>query len=136
MLLELVAGLLGVARHVFDIVTGSKRPALDNRDRTADYLAAVGATLAEIAAEIGAGRVPYGKCGELSIHAQRFAARMSDALGAPEAARLAKVLDECQNVERMAAELASAEQAREQVAAIAEASGLFTATALVVRAGG
>ena len=133
---DVAIGLLSVAKESFGLVSGKRAMQRADRDHAADYFAIVGTTLAEIAAEIGSGRTPYGKCGELRVHAQHFVACTQGVVGPEEAQRLAGILDSSHDVEGMAMLLSDAQERSAQIAALAEAAGLFAAMAHIVRAGG
>jgi hypothetical protein len=134
-MIDVAAGLLNVAKSVFELVSGSKAMQQADRDRAGDYFAVVGATLAEIAAEIGAGRTPHGKCGELMTHAAHFVGCTEQVIGKAEAERLAAILYASHDVEGMAMQLAAPAERGAQIAALAEAAGRFSAMAHIVRAG-
>jgi hypothetical protein len=131
---DVAKGLLDLARAGFDLVSGARALRQADRDRASDYFAVVGATLAEIAAEIGAGHTPHGKCSELVMHAAHLVACTENVIDTAEAERLAALLDASHDVERMAMTLAAPEQRASQIAALAEAAGRFAAMAHIVRA--
>lgn len=92
--------------------------------------------LTTVSAEIQAGRVPHGKCGELFAYAQRLPNKIRDELGDDEAEHLGGMLRSAFNVEGVAMHLPDVlAKKKPYLKEIDEAAGELQALANLVRVG-
>lgn len=129
------AGILAFVKEAVGLLGAARDVDADTRTRIADYCDRVGDTLAQIVAELEAGRVPHGKCAQLVAYSDDFAIVAAPVLGAAEAGRVAAALRQNHDIERMAMEFDQAAERADAIRQLAEAAGRFTASAHRVRAG-
>jgi hypothetical protein len=108
-----------------------------DRGRTADLFEDISACLSAVSAEIRAGGVPYGRCGELIHFSQTLSNGIRETVGDAEADRLSRTLAAAYNVEQAAIDLHDSDEVEKQkcLREIEEASGKFQAAAKLVRLG-
>ena len=104
----------------------------------AELFESISECLEAVAAEIRAGGVPHGRCGELAQYAESLPELVAVELGQTRAEELGETLFSAYNVESVAIGLqgvADAEEKAPYLAQLDAASGKFRGLANLVRAG-
>jgi hypothetical protein len=134
-MLDIVKNILDVVKSLLGLSTELKSAERQNRADMAKLFDDISACLAGTSAEIRAGAVPHGRCGELLTYGQNLPALVEGAIGVQKARELGDQLISAYAVERLAYQLANVPDRETHLAALEEASGKFRALANLMRVG-
>lgn len=133
-MMSIAVQLLDLAKNLLSMGDKLRAAQKERRAEMAALFLSVSQCLALVSAEIRAGQVPHGRCGELSMYATMLPAAVQDELGPVEADRLGELLQSAHDVEGMAIQITGPGRDT-QLALIEEASGKMAALANMVRVG-
>lgn len=134
-MLDLVKNILAVVKALLSVKDKLGAAAREQRIEMATLFLNISECLAATSAEIRAGQVPHGRCGELQAYGQGLEPRIAPAIGPARAKELADQLTSAYAVERLAYAIADADDRETHLGGLEEASGKFRALANLVRVG-
>jgi hypothetical protein len=134
-MLDLAKAILDTAKVLLGLADQLKTADLQRRTDMASLFDAISACLASTTAEIHAGEIPHGRCGELMAYADALPSLAATTLGETRADALGRQLHAAHGVERLAAQIVAAPDREPHLADLEEASGHFRALANLLRAG-
>jgi hypothetical protein len=124
-----------VAKSIYYAAPRMRSQGPERRAKIAAYLRAIATTINAAVAELSAGNVPHGKCGEMFAHAQMLDAEIGDLIGADRAQALTDQLMRAYDIERMLMEVNDPRMRAERLGKMAFAAGYYNAGAAAVEAG-
>lgn len=126
--------ILSVAKALLGFTESFKKARRERKDRIANYFEEVSKCLEEVSKELKADRYPHGKCAEMGIYADRLTNTVGHVIGKVEAKKLAKNLKKVHEVEKLFSELYNSPNKTRELTKLDEASGIFRALAVSLRA--
>lgn len=127
--------ILSVGQKLFGLRVELAKARQARKDSVAGFLASIAESIEQASAALKLGEYPHGKCQEIFVHAQHMEAAIGDLIGPVLARELAAQLAEVHEIERLHAELGSADEAGRlrKLSVLDQAAGQFRATAAFVR---
>jgi hypothetical protein len=135
MVLDVAKGILDVVKSLFGLSDQLRASNRQRREDMAKLFESISDCLAATSAEIRAGQVPHGRCGELITYAEALPAAIAKEAGEARAKDLGNRLHSAYGVEQLAIELTNVPDKEPHLAVLEEASGKFKALGNLVRAG-
>jgi hypothetical protein len=134
-MLDLAKNILDVVKSLLGLSDQLKAAERQRREGMAMLFESIGSCLAATSAEIRAGGIPHGRCGELISYAETLPGVIDREVGRARAEQLGRTLHSAYGVERLALAIGEIPDREPYVAQLEEAAGKFLALANVVRFG-
>src|SRR5688572_14466001 len=93
--------ILSLAERLLNVADIFRKHDQARRDQVAQYFDAISETLNETSSSLRGGVMPWGKCAEMQLHADKMAETIGDFVGKAAAIEYADQLAAAHNVERL-----------------------------------
>lgn len=138
MIVETIAGIITVAKKLWELKEEFDKKEITKRDRISDYFFKISMCLEQAHGDLIKGIYPHGKCEEMTTYAKMMPEMIEDVIGTEKTSELTKILTDAAVVEHIYCDLLALSDDKEKLdnlQTLAEASGYFRALANTVKVG-